>query len=337
MRLVKASLLLIFAMSAFQTAYADWNRLNLNSFSWYKDITFVTKDRGWIVGTDGVILSTDNGGATWQPNKRFTTDNLLQVHFTDERTGWMLCERNVYARGNNPISYLRKTTNGGLTWDKVDFEDIGRERVTRLLFGPDGRATAFGEGGIFYKLQEDGATWKKSASAIHFVLLDGGFGPENGIGAIVGAGGTVMFTEDGGLTWERSTLIGNTDTKFNAISFGGPKTAWAVGNGGAMYRSNGGARLWREQPHLTASNLNDVYFADSSKGWIVGDNGTILRTRDGGNSWLEMNSKVTHKLEKIAFHDGRGFAIGFGGTLLIYDEKSTNEDPGSKPTLQRRS
>lgn len=339
MRVLKFTTLLLIAVAfASQTTRADWHKVSMNSFAWYKDITFVNKDRGWIVGTDGTILSTDNGGQTWQPNKRFTTDAIIQIQFTDDSTGWMLCERNVYARGNNPISYLRKTTNGGVTWDKVEFEDIGRERVTRLLFSPDGRATAFGEGGIFYKLQEDGLTWKKSHTMIHFVLLDGAFAGNAGLGAIVGAGGTIMFTDDGGLTWEKATLIGNTDAKFNAISFGGPKGGIAVGNNGSIFRSNGGARLWREQPQVTASNLNDVFFADSSRGWAVGDSGTIIRTRDGGNTWTEMNSLVTHKLEKIAFNAGRGFAIGFGGTILIYDDApAKQEDPSGKPTLQRRT
>jgi photosystem II stability/assembly factor-like uncharacterized protein len=338
MRFVKVTFfLLAIACLGSQTVRADWSKLNLNSFGWYKDITFVTKDRGWIVGTDGVILSTDDGGKTWQPNKRFTTDALLQIHFTDESTGWMLCERNVYARGDNPISYLRKTTNGGVTWEKVEFTGIKRERVTRMLFAADGRAMAFGEGGIFYRLQPDGVTWKKSTTAIHFVLLDGAFS-DGSMGAIVGAGGTIIFTEDGGLTWERTTLIGNTDTKLNAISFGGPKGGWAVGNGGSIFRSNSGARLWRQQPKLTDANLNDIFFSDASHGWIVGDNGVILCTRDGGNSWIDMTTRVTHKLEKVIFHDSKGFAIGHGGTILTYDASNApNASPGARPTLLKRS
>lgn len=320
----------------FVSANADWSRVRTNSFAWYKDISFVNKDRGWIVGTDGVILSTDDGGESWQPNQRFTTDTILQIHFTDASTGWMLCERNFYARGKNPVSYLRKTTNGGVKWEKVEFEDIGRERVTRLLFSPDGRATAFGEGGYFYKLQEDGTTWKKFSLAVHFLLLDGAFTGDS-LGAIVGAGGTVMFTEDGGLTWDKATLIGDTDAKLNAVSIPSKKGGWAVGNRGKIFRSNGGARLWREQPQITAVNLNDVFFTDSAQGWVVGDDGTILRTRDGGNSWSEMNSRVTHRLEKVVFNGEKGFAIGYGGTVLKYDDRVITTDPGQKPTLQKRN
>ncbi|MBV9214907.1 MAG: hypothetical protein JO053_01925 [Acidobacteria bacterium] len=327
-------LMVLFIISLHSVILADWARQDTHSFAWYKDITFVTKDRGWIVGTEGVILSTDNGGETWQPRARFTTDNFLQIHFTDEYTGWILCERNIYARGNNPISYLRKTTDGGRNWEKIEFENIGRERVTRLLFGPDGRATAFGEGGIFYKLQEDGVTWKKYQTAIHFLLMDGAYG-ENSLGAIVGAGGTIMFTEDGGLTWEKATLMGDYEARFNAVFFEGKAGGWAVGTAGHIFHSVGGGRLWRPQNSTVTADLNDVYFTSVQNGWAVGDNGIIVRTRDGGNTWYDEKPVVSHKIERIAFNGDTGFAIGMGGTLLKYTGSAN--DPGTKPTMMRRN
>jgi photosystem II stability/assembly factor-like uncharacterized protein len=337
MRLLKLTFLVLIALTfVSQNLRADWHKLSINSAAWYKDITFVTKDRGWIVGTDGTMLSTDNGGETWQPIRKFTSDNILQVKFTDEFTGWILCERNIYERGTNPISYLRKTTDGGLKWERVEFPNIGRERMIRLLFGTDGRAIAFGEGGIFYRLQDDGVTWKRTKLGIHFLLLDGSYGSDT-VGAIVGAGGTIMFTDDGGFTWEKATLIGDTDTRLNAISFGGPKGGWAVGTNGHIFRSTGNGRLWRQMPQVTDSNLNDVFFTSSSSGWVVGDDGTILRTRDGGNSWAQMNSRVTHRLERIVFHGNKGFAVGHGGTILVYSDNVTSPDPRAKPTLQKRS
>lgn len=338
MRAVKVSLLLVFLCClTSQETRGDWTKQKTNSFAWYRDITFVTKERGWIVGTNGVMLTTDDGGVSWQPHQRTTTDTIIQIHFTDESTGWMLCERNIYSRGKDAISYLQKTTNGGRTWDKIEFQDIGRERVTRMLFGAEGRATAFGEGGYFYDLRGDGLTWKKSGSAIHFLLLDGAFSL-GGVGAIVGAGGTIMFTEDSGLTWAAATVLGDTHTKFNAVSFASNKGGWAVGNGGKIFHSNGRAKLWRQQAQVTSSNLNDVYFANASTGWVVGDDGTILRTRDGGNSWVETLSKVSHRLEKIVFLGRRGFAIGYGGTILTYDDNvRPGETPQDKPALLKRN
>lgn len=330
------SLTVAFILAGASSVRADWEKRTTNSFAWLRDIAFVDEYKGFIVGTDGIILTTDTGGVTWTAQPKFTTDTLLQVHFVNSTTGWMLCERNFFARGNNPASYIRKTTDGGRTWEKFEFEDAGRERVTRLLFNENGTATAFGEGGVFYRLQEDGKTWKRVQTAIHFLLLDGSFGSSR-VGAVVGAGGTIMFSEDSGLTWEKASLLGETDTKFNAVFFTGTQGAWAVGTRGRIFRSNGSGRLWRQQDSTVTANLNDVHFTSLTSGWAVGDHGIIVRTRDGGNSWTDVKSPVTHKLEKVIFSGNRGWAIGFGGTLLTYEAASAPSEPSAQPTLQKRT
>lgn len=317
-------------------ARAEWVKRNTNSFAWFKDIYFFNEQRGWITGTDGVLLETQDGGTTWIQGKKFSSDTFLQVHFTSENDGWMLCERNVFQRGSDPNSYLRRTRDGGRTWEKVQFEDGGRERVTRLLFNPDGVGMAFGEGGVFYKLQEDGATWKRSQTAIHYLLLDGAYGSEK-VGAIVGTGGTIMFTDDGGFTWERASLLGDAAARFSSVFFVGQQGAWAVGSKGRIFRSNGGARLWRQQESGVTADLTDVYFSTQYNGWAIGENGVIVRTRDGGSSWTDVDTRTTHRLERIVFNGGRGWVVGFGGTVLTYDSQGGSGDQSPKPILMKRS
>src|ERR1043166_2765902 len=323
---------LILLLLAAQAVSADWVRQPTNSFAWFRDVFFVNESKGWIVGADGVMLATENGGQTWVQQTKFTTDTFLEVYFTSETTGWLLCERNIYAHGVNASSYLRKTTDGGRTWERIEFLDGGRERVTKLLFNKNGTATAFGEGGVFYKLQEDGVSWKKSQTSIHFLLLDGAFS-DGPVGTIVGTGGTILFTEDSGLTWEKASLLGDTDTRFNSVAFAGEKSILAVGTKGRIFRSNGGGRLWRQVESVTTTDLNDIFFTDAANGWAVGDNGIIVRTRDGGKNWTDGRSPATHELEKVFFIRDRGWAVGFGGTILTYDPTIINTDPGYKPAL----
>ncbi|KXK04228.1 MAG: BNR repeat-containing glycosyl hydrolase [Acidobacteria bacterium OLB17] len=315
---MKLKILLIFTLilAAAGAAHAEWVKLPTRNFSNLKDIFFQNSETGWITGTDGTLLRTDDGGRTWLPVQKFTTDSILQIYFTDPSTGWMLCERNIYSRGKNPTSYLRKTTDGGVHWDKVEFEDADRERVTRILFDRNGLGLAFGEGGIFYRLQEDGRTWKKSRAAIHFLLLDGAY--SSGMnGAIVGAGGTIVFTQDGGLTWEEATILHDTSTRINSVVFTSAKQGWAVGTNGSIFTATGGGRLWRLVPQdETAATLNNVYFTSARDGYIAGNDGTILHTTDAGAHWRVESTRVTHNLNKIVFNGPTGFAIGFGGTIL---------------------
>jgi photosystem II stability/assembly factor-like uncharacterized protein len=302
--------------------------------AWFKDIFFLNQTRGWIAGSDGAMLLTTDGGRTWARSAKLTSDTINQVYFTSETTGWLLCERNVYDRTADAPSYLRKTTDGGRTWERIEFKDAGRDRIKRLVFNNNGAGTAFGESGILYDLQDDGSSWKKSSSSFHFLLLDGAFSGGS-VGAIVGAGGTILFTEDSGLSWQKASLLGDLALRLNAVCFAGSNTAWAVGTKGRIYHSNGG-RLWRQADSGTKADLNDICFTTGSEGWAVGDGGTIIRTRDGGKTWLDINTPVTQKLEKVVFVADRGWAVGFGGTLLTYDPGVTNTT-GPRPALLRRN
>lgn len=331
MKKFKTILAILLCFVCFQTARADWVKQNLNTLAWLHDVYFLNEKSGWIAGSNGTLFATSDGGKTWKKEKTATEDNIRQVYFSNEFTGWLLCERNIFNRGANSSSYILKTTNGGIDWEKQEFEEIKRERIVKLFFNSENQGFAIGESGAFYALRETEEKWKRQISPVKYLLLDGTFtDTKNGI--IVGASGSIFFTEDSGATWKPSSIFGQPKAKFNSVYFLDPKNGWTVGTEGKIFQTGNGGKTWREQPSGVTANLNDIVFTSSTKGWAIGDEGTVLYTNSAGSKWILKESKIKHKFEKIFFNGKKGWIIGFGGTVLVYDSETSQIQ---KPTLKK--
>ncbi len=299
----------------FQTANADWVKQESNTLAWLHDVYFINENKGWIAGSDGTLLTTNDGGKNWKKAIGFTQDTIKQIYFSDENNGWLLCERNIYSRGANASSYLLKTSDGGKSWDTINLTGGERTRIAKIFFNKKGFGLAIGEAGAFYTLQDDRKTWKKSPPPMRYLMLDGVL-TDDSHGTIVGAGGSIIFTEDTGSTWIPATITGTSDAKLNSLFFINKKTGWTAGNSGKIYQTINGGKFWREQNSTVSFNLNDIFFNNTAEGWAIGDDGTILHTKTAGNVWTSENTKVKHKLEKIFFIGKNGWIVGFGGTIL---------------------
>jgi photosystem II stability/assembly factor-like uncharacterized protein len=330
----KKILVLLLCFVCIQTAKAGWVKQNANALAWLHDIYFFDENRGFIAGSGGTYLETKDSGKTWTKRKKFTADKILQVYFPDDYNGWLLCERDPSNRGGNAVSYLMKTSDGGENWERAEFKDAGRVRITKIFFNQKGKGFAVGESGAFFELND--GTWEKSPSPIRYLLLDGAFLDETK-GAIVGAGGSVYFTEDAGASWNPSNVFSKNTARLNAVFFADQKNGWAVGSGGKILQTANGGKTWREQNSNITKDLFDVFFKNATEGWAVGDEGVILHTQTGGNVWVLEETGTKHKLEKVLFVRDKGFAVGFGGTILVYGENNSKNQSAVRPVLPKRN
>lgn len=335
MQFVKTFTIFLLCLFCFQTAQAGWTRQESGTLAWLRTIYFINEKTGWIAGSGGAILETTDGGKTWNQLRNFTFDTIRQIYFSDEKNGWILCERNIYNLGANSPSYLMKTADGGTNWEKIELTGGRRERIAKFFFAKNGLGMAIGESGAFFVLADDGKSWKKQAAPVRYLLLDGVF-TDDFHGTLVGAGGSILFTEDAGLTWNRAAVQGDPAVKLNSVFFINSKTGWAAGAQGKIYQTLNGGRAWREQRSGAAADLKDIFFIDTAEGWAVGSGGVILHTTTAGNVWTLNESKVTHQLEKVFFIGRKGFAVGFGGTILVFDS-TTKDQRQTKPQILTRS
>ena len=309
-----------------QVNAGEWRKQPSGTLSWLHSIYFLDAKRGWIVGSNGTLLTTTDGGATWKKAVKPSEDNLRDVFFTDENNGWLLAERDVFklTSAGEARSVLLRTTDGGATWERTGVFPTSKTaspQFTRLLVSDD-RTTAWaiGELGSVYAL-ENNQIWQKQVSPTRF-LLRGGAIFNRSEAVLIGAGATILHTADGGGIWREARVYAAENARFNSVFFATRSLGWAVGTGGRIFASADGGKTWRGQNSPLTADLLDVCFVTPNEGWAAGDGGSLLRTTNSGNTWTPEKINTTHRLERIVFIGReRGFAVGFGGTILAY----TNE------------
>lgn len=139
------------------------------------------------------------------------------------------------------------------------------------------------------------------------------FQPDGLNGWVVGDGGVILHTGDGGLNWTRSTP---TTFNLNAVWFSPAGEGWAVGNAGTVMYSATGTGWTRVLTTQASEALYGVYFATRDTGWAVGSGGVVMRTFDHGGTW-QKSYPTASTLRAVAFAGTRdGWAVGDGGVVL---------------------
>ena len=144
--------------------------------------------------------------------------------------------------------------------------------------------------------------------SVHFV--------DNQTGWIVGQGGKVLKTADGGLTW---TAQNGGSSQLTDVYFIDSLHGWICGDEGTVLVTRNGGDIWTEQTTSTTISFNSLLFVSKMEGWVVGANGTILYTKDGGVTWQPQQSSTENGLFHIdQSPDGTIWTVGESSAILKY-------------------
>lgn len=156
---------------------------------------------------------------------------------------------------------------------------------------------------------------------------------------IVGYGGKMLETNDGGATFSR--IDSGTALALYKISAVGNQI-WVVGQEGLMLHSSDGGKTWQKQDSGTKLYLFSVYFMNESHGFAVGDRSTLTETTDGGKTWKprqialaaeDSNAEIELAVQDPIFYDIRftnelnGLISGEFGQLLKTTDGGQNWTP----------
>jgi photosystem II stability/assembly factor-like uncharacterized protein len=109
-------------------------------------------NNGAVVGNNGLILRTTDGGQNWVPQASGTTSQLRAVCFRDANTGTVVGDQGTILR----------TTDGGQTWVS---QTSGVPEVLLGLSCTDAQtATSVGALGVILKTTDGGQNWMRQPS-----------------------------------------------------------------------------------------------------------------------------------------------------------------------------
>lgn len=272
---------------------------------------------GLVVGASGRIFATTDGGAGWRLQPSGVTENLNAASCATVTT----CIA-VGTRGINANTILH-TSDGGASWRSGTSGIPGDLRG--VWFSTPQKAYAVGlamsGSGVILASTDGGRTWSPQ-----FVCSTSPCGAGNAqtVGALnsvscsddntckaVGAGGTIVSTQDGGRGWRVETAAspaGQRDLK--SISCLPSRKCLVAGSGGIVLLNQSSGWSVSEDG---GSHLLGVACSDDSFCRAVGASGTILSTRDGGQSW----QKETTGLRELEGSDLNAVALA-GSPVLTW-------------------
>jgi photosystem II stability/assembly factor-like uncharacterized protein len=241
------------------------------------DISFSNQNDGTVVGTQGGIFVTTDGGQSWSPKTSGTAEGLHSVSSISNT---------AYAVGENGT--MLKSTNGGDSWGALP--SITPTGLTGVSFV--NRTTGYVCGGspvILKKTTDGGTTWQDREPSTDGGLDDVFFIDEMN-GFTVGSLG-FFYTSDGGQSWGQAQS-GLTNNGSYRIHFFDNQKGWIAGRQGSLAYTHDGGKNFSRQSDLPLYPLNDVHFMDEDNGMAVGALNTLLITSDGGANWHQLNLEL---------------------------------------------
>lgn len=283
------------------TEQTDWQLSVINSDKNLNSIAFIDNFTGFVVGSNGLILKTTDGGQNW---------NEININYTKDLFSVCLANGRIFCAGENGT--LLKSGFNSQSYESINTGI--NENFFNLKFIDDNTGFITGSNGVILNTVDGGLTWHKTTTGEKENLFSIDFA-DGRTGFVVGWNGTILKTEDQGVTWHK--INSNQKSYLKNILFVNQFLGFIVGGDGLVLRTDDGGAAWSKVDIGTTSGLYKIFFENNDEGMILSNRGEIFKTRDAGKTWKKFNigkPVILNDIQKLT--TGRYLIIGNNGSIF---------------------
>ncbi|MBE0571214.1 MAG: T9SS type A sorting domain-containing protein [Ignavibacteriaceae bacterium] len=236
-----------------------WSLVTLTGSDLHQ-IVFKDASTGIVVGDNGTVFTTTNGGTNWISKNSSTSLQLRGAGFAGGST--------FFAVGDDGAAV--KSTDNGNTWTTLN---SGTSERLLCVAAVDQSVWVGARNGLMLFSSNGGTSFTSMSNPATDDIKDIQF-IDGSIGFAGGSNSFFMYTSNGGANWtSRSTGI---QVGLNGLHFVNQNEGWVVGGAGTLYSTTNAGLNWIVLQSQTGQDLNSIHSVDGANAWAVGNLGVIV-------------------------------------------------------------
>lgn len=325
-------LVILVASCLVADAQPAWRELFPPTVHDLRRLVFLDSSRGWISGTNGAMLRTTNGGATWHTQPSGVSTEIHELFFLNDRFGWALTWSDFVDTLTWFGTNILRTTNGGTVWTRSQYP-ISGEFFSAIHFHDSSNGLMGGAFGRIVRTTNGGITWVPAVvdsspvaqwAIRRFRFFSRTYG--YAMGGRLDIVGVVWRTTDGGQRWRADGISPEPvrDLYFldslNVVGVAGD-----LDFGASMVSTKNGGILWEYQFLQIFGEPAAISFRTTYEAWApLGFAGVFITTRDTGRTWSVVEVPRYRPTYDVTFTDSlTGYAVGDSGMVLKFGFPTT--------------
>ncbi|MDC3171373.1 photosynthesis system II assembly factor Ycf48 [Prochlorococcus sp. AH-716-E13] len=302
---------------------SPWETIQFEDKSNALDIDFIDDNHGFLVGSNRLIMESNDGGKSWEKRSLdiAAEENfrLLDIDFRGSE-GWLIGQP----------SLVMHTIDEGKSWTRLSLGKLpGQPFLVSTV--DDGVAELATTSAAIYVTSNSGETWEAKVSD---PSEQGGIRDlrrtSNGDYVSVSSLGNFFSTlQKGSDTWIAHQRASS--KRVQSIGFNPSGNLWMLSRGAEIRFNEDSNDLesWTKPivPILNGYNYLDMGWDPEGNIWTGGGNGTLIVSKDNGKTWnsdpvasnLPTNYIKIQFLEKDELDAKKGFILGERGYILKWN------------------